>query len=425
MKWLLAPILWLLALCLAFLVLWRLWRGRPILLRGRWSPRVLRLVAVVLVILGVGVDQAPAQRGKPIKPGAAADPSPEPPLPVSVPLVEKWIPLTAQTSSWTRFKQGFTQVQIEGKLTERRLAALRTIARRAPEGLNKLLLSDLDAAESGKPAAVVPVRDLLRALEEAEKAGYYDLWLTAYLWRQGGRSQGDALSRIELFRKLGEHARLTNALIKARPRGGMLLPPRAWMSKVGPRPGQLAAHKDSLKAVAKAANTLFVDADLGTWQRDGLAVFTSDKASAPATLLLPEKKQPIAEGADVRWHRLALLQTPAGDKSVVLVHRAYGKVVIPGGKLVSVHDLPGYLSEAARRLIDRDVTDALKGSEAAAARLEKALPLVHRRLREQLLAQPNAKGSSRLRLILSLFDDAVMPLPETATPATTRALPGR
>ena len=64
--------------------------------------------------------------------------------------------------------------------------------------------------------------------------------------------------------------------------------------------------------------------------------------------------------------------------------------------------------------LERDLEDALKGDEPAAARLEKALPLVHHRLREQLAALPNAIGAPRLRLILALFDDAVMPVPVTA-----------
>src|SRR5947209_6251480 len=59
MKWLLAPFLWLLALALTALLLWRLWRGKPVVLRGRWSPRVIRLVAVLLVFLGF-TSQAPA-----------------------------------------------------------------------------------------------------------------------------------------------------------------------------------------------------------------------------------------------------------------------------------------------------------------------------------------------------------------------------
>src|SRR4051812_35744992 len=55
MKWLILPVLWFLAACLASFVLYRLWRGKPVVLRGRYSPRLVRMVVIVLVICGVGV----------------------------------------------------------------------------------------------------------------------------------------------------------------------------------------------------------------------------------------------------------------------------------------------------------------------------------------------------------------------------------
>jgi len=57
---LLAPLLWLLALAVALFVLWRVWRGRPVVLRGRWGPRFVRVVAVVLVVLGAAEEGRPA-----------------------------------------------------------------------------------------------------------------------------------------------------------------------------------------------------------------------------------------------------------------------------------------------------------------------------------------------------------------------------
>jgi hypothetical protein len=53
---------------------------------------------------------------------------------------------------------------------------------------------------------------------------------------------------------------------------------------------------------------------------------------------------------------------------------------------------------------------ALDNDEDAAERLEQALPLVHDLLRDELKKSPTAKGAPRLRLILALFDDAVMPV---------------
>ena len=59
--------------------------------------------------------------------------------------------------------------------------------------------------------------------------------------------------------------------------------------------------------------------------------------------------------------------------------------------------------------------------------LEQALPLVHTLLREELKHSPNATGAPRLRLILALFDDAVMPAlaaTSTAAPVPLEGLPG-
>jgi hypothetical protein len=60
--------------------------------------------------------------------------------------------------------------------------------------------------------------------------------------------------------------------------------------------------------------------------------------------------------------------------------------------------------------LDETVHDALKNnSEDAADRLERCLPLSQHAIRAGLKELPNAKGAPRLRLILALFDDAVMP----------------
>src|SRR5205807_4903632 len=64
---------------------------------------------------------------------------------------------------------------------------------------------------------------------------------------------------------------------------------------------------------------------------------------------------------------------------------------------------------------------ALEGDEKAAERLEEALPLTHADLRAALTESPRARGAARLRLILTLFDDAVMPALPDAAPAEKAA----
>src|SRR3954469_16945351 len=69
MKWLLLPLLWVVAVVVAVGVAWRLRRGQRVVLRGRWSPQVIRLVVILLVFFGVGLART---RSAPA-PGPAAD----------------------------------------------------------------------------------------------------------------------------------------------------------------------------------------------------------------------------------------------------------------------------------------------------------------------------------------------------------------
>ncbi len=52
MKLLSALILWCIALIIVALLGWRLLRGRPVLLKGKLSPRLLNMVVIILVVLG-------------------------------------------------------------------------------------------------------------------------------------------------------------------------------------------------------------------------------------------------------------------------------------------------------------------------------------------------------------------------------------
>src|SRR5688572_8530320 len=54
MRWILLLLLWVAAIVVAVVILRRVRRGKPVVLTGRWSPRLVRMVAVVLVVLGAG-----------------------------------------------------------------------------------------------------------------------------------------------------------------------------------------------------------------------------------------------------------------------------------------------------------------------------------------------------------------------------------
>jgi hypothetical protein len=158
-----------------------------------------------------------------------------------------------------------------------------------------------------------------------------------------------------------------------------------------------------------AVKQLYGATDAGTWKRDGVALLTVAKDSPRPTLLRGGKKYSLDVGETVRFGRLDLIETPAGDKPVVLEHSWLGPITLPAGKLISVWELARLLSADARATAGQTITQALANNEEAADKLEQALPLVHVLLREQVIRDSEAKGAPRLRLILALFDDAVMP----------------
>src|SRR5262249_35250711 len=64
MRTFLAPVVWLVALGIALVVLWRMRRGKRVVLRGKWGPRVIRTVAVLLVIFGAGGEDRTVPRAE-------------------------------------------------------------------------------------------------------------------------------------------------------------------------------------------------------------------------------------------------------------------------------------------------------------------------------------------------------------------------
>jgi hypothetical protein len=180
------------------------------------------------------------------------------------------------------------------------------------------------------------------------------------------------------------------------------------MSKAGPRledyRAQPAAVADILKVVAKELPTV----DEGTWKRDGIALLKPVAGSPAPVLIRAGHERALPADESTRFGRLDLLQT--GDKPAVVVHDWLGKIELPANRLVSARDLPELLPKEAKDKLDAAVHQALTtNSEDAADRLERCLAVSHQAIRVGLKELPNARGAPRLRLILSLFDDAVMP----------------
>jgi hypothetical protein len=419
MRWLLTPILWLLAVLVALGVLWRLWRGHNVVLRGRWKPRFIRMVVVILVVLGVGVekgDSAPVGLSKQNKTKT------EDALPPSVTpdVLARWIELQAPRGPWLQFKQTFTRLgYAEGRTAARLRKSVETLAQRLPERFRALVLADLKALGEGKEAPRAGVRELTAALDELERAGYCDNWISAYLWRKTAGALDGAERRpvVDLFARLCGHARLANALVRAQAQVRPLMqPPRAWMGKGGgmrfppggfqgggPRGAGIAAQ------LLQSLRQLYPTSDTGTWEHGVLVSVTVGKGSAPVTLVRAGQGQvPQAEG-QLMLGRLDLLETTAGDRPVILEHAWLGRLELPAGRLLSVWELPAYLSEKGKAEARKVIADALAGNAGAARRLEQMLPLAHALLRDALATSPKAGGAPRLRLILGEFDELPAP----------------
>lgn len=408
MKWIILSLLWLLAVALALFVLWRTWRGRNAVLRGRWSPRLVRMVAVVLVLLGAGQEKArsaPAPTGP--KAGRSED---ELPPVVTADTVTRWLAWQQPGSAWWQMKQHYVRLSLTPRDAEAARRMIRGLLRSFPARFKALVEADLDAG--AKAASRPDAKVLIAALDDMERAGLFDQWACAYLWRKaaGGIDKTQRTQAVELFARLNRHARMTNALVRAQARvKPFLVPPRAWMSKAGPKTSYVVAQKQAVGETLKTARWLYAGSDTGTWERDGCVLASVARGSAPLTLVRAGHRQELKEGATVRLNRLDLVETPAGGKPVVLEHAWLGQITLPADRTLSVWDLPALLPAGARHQAEVAVGEALDGEEKPARKLEQALPLVQRVLREKLVKTSNAKGAPRLRLILSLFDDAVMP----------------
>jgi hypothetical protein len=421
MRWVTVLVLWVAAIVVAVVVLRRVRRGKPVVLTGRWSPRLVRMVAVVLVVLGPGDERlAPEAHAFPVRlpPAAGAD------LPASVNAesVQGWLVENQPANRFAAAKRHLLQAASGQKLTTADRALANQYANRLPAGARALLVADVQAAEAGKAAPAATDADLVAALDELEKAGKFDHALNAYLWRKAVGPAKDPARRVELFDRVRRHARLTDALLKAYAQvQPVMLSPRAWMSKAGPRPedyrAEQAAVADILKVFAKELPTI----DEGTWKRDGIALLKPVAGSPAPVLIRAGHERALPADESTRFGRLDLLRT--GDKPAVVGHDWLGKIELPANRLVSAHDLPELLSKDSTKKLDETVHQALTtNSEDAADRLERCLAVSHEAIRVGLKELPNAKGAPRLRLILSLFDDAVMPtLPvPTATGAGPR-----
>jgi hypothetical protein len=376
------------------------------------------MVAVILVMLGVGFDGPKAKAAPILDSGKKKDlPGDELPAAVTSMVVTQWMVLQRSSAPWIRLKQHVT-VLLAGDPKAISVTSLKRDLHGAPPRLQALLLADLEARAAGKAVPAVTAGQLVAALDEAEQAGYFDHWLGAYLWRRSD-AVADGRARLDLYTRLYRHARVTDTLIRAHARlKPIMVSPSAWMGKGGPTKSDreaMVAYLKSMDDMAANVKALYPSTDAGTWKRDALVVVSVSKGASGLTLHCGGRKVWPEADEKVRFGRLDLFET-AEKSEVVLEHAWLGKIALPPGSVVSTWDLPKYLSDEAKKKVRKAVVDALDGDEKAAEQLELALPLAQPFIREGLAETPKAKAAPRLRMILTLFDDALMPaLPDAAT----------
>jgi hypothetical protein len=383
----------------------------------------------VLVVVGAGeeVNTSEARAAPARLPVRSSDD--ELPKSVNATTIQMWLTIHQDDGPFTPGRRLLIQALGGRKLVGRDESLARDHARFLGPKMQALLTADLSAIADGKAIPKVAAADVRAALDDLEKNGRYDHYWNAYLWRKTATAEfADADSRIQLYARFRQHARITDALIRAQAQVKPLMqPPRAWGSKAGPKPGDLKsirAYETSLTDMMVVAAEVLPTTDEGTWKRDGVALIKPVAGVESPVLIRGGKERVLPADESTRFGRLELLKT--SDKPATIIHDWLGKIELPANRLVSAWDLPKLLSEAAKQKLDETVHEALNNnSEDATDRLERCLAVSHFAIRAGLRELPNAKGAPRLRLILALFDDTSMPgLPVLRTDAVDEFGPG-
>ena len=425
MKSILLPLLWLAAVVVAAAVIWRIWRGKNVTLRGRFSPQFVRMIVIVLVLLGVGVEKGRADPPlhRPGRDTNTRSTESEDGLPGAIDenTIAQWRNFSGQRSGWREAKRAFVKLEsTAGKPDPKTLEEARNLDQWLPGRFGKIVTADLAAWEKGQPAPRVGADELIAALDNLQRYGVFDPWAGAYLWRKTSLlvEKAGRTDLVALYARLHQHARIDNTLIRAQAEVKPIpISPRAWMSKAGPSREMRLREIAIRRQLLASARRLYPSSDAGTWQRDAVVDLTLAEDTAEPNLIRQGRQTTLRQGQRIRFNRLDLVRTPAGKGPSVVEHAWLGRIELPPDRLVTVWDLPGHLSDRAAKKVQQTVLDALNGDAEAAGRLERALPITQQAIRQGVAEAPNASGAPGLRLILTLFDDSpIGSLPEPEVP---------
>ncbi|MCC5828905.1 MAG: hypothetical protein JJU36_05600 [Phycisphaeraceae bacterium] len=431
--------LWVLAFIAALLIAARLVSRQRFILRGHYAQVFARMIVVSLVGLGLQADKASAEF-RSVSPGGergradptteadnarqAREPDPADPVPyrghVLQRMIQAWcdafapayyveVPdaplprhLTGPASDWLTV----AAKALEGRASEEELNQVRSGAQRIfaiPPVVNRMILADLDRLQ-GRAAPTPDVQQLLVTLDQLEQRTAFNHWLIAYLWRKTAEVEAADLAEAEhlepLYQRLAHHARITDALTRARSTQGVILVgPRAWMSKAGPS----VDFRLTWISLARAFEEAWLTASPGTWYRHGMTGFTLAEGSAPVELIRLGEGKRIEPGERLALGRLDLLDTAAPAR---LEHPWLGTLELEARRRYTVWHLPGLVrSPEAQAKLDEAIEKALTGDEPATLELEQAIGLTHQAINAVLEDRESAEqpGAAKLRLILSNF----------------------
>ncbi len=417
MKLVIATSMWLATAFVAALVAWRLWRGRNVVLRGRVSPRLMRMVVTVLVVAGFvgagsGGEDAPQRRHGASDAGAAASADEAAPQALNEQSVNQWIHRFIYSDSLRLHKQHWVMLEA-GQIDDAALLAeLRRYAGYAGKPLDAMLTADVEAMIAGEAPPAVEATVLQETIDACIAQGRFDPWLVGYLWRksEGLSPQTPMVPRIAINESLHRWARLNSALLRARAAAGPVpVSPRAWMSKAAPSPKMRLDFATYVKRISAEAQRLYPHVDAGTWDHEAI-VPLQVTGKEPITLIRDGWRDELKPGQRFIFRRLDIIET--GKHRATLAHTWVGPIALPPTRCFTGTQLANHLEadrDSRDTVLGPVVRKALDGNAAEALMLERALPLVHKRLRNAVASRPDAKGAPRLRLILSAYDETTVP----------------
>ena len=376
-------------------VLYRLLRGRPIVARGAVLLRALAVASAIAVAISprlparAQLDAGSASAASEAFPSDLGERALGRQVRGRDRLLGLWRVLDAADAP------GLTTAAREALLADASLFARDLRGSGEWRALGSSLAGVLEHVRAGQRDTRA---ELAQLLDDAEHTPCYDARLAALVWRRAGDVAMTAAERAALSARIGRHLRVTEALARAEQQVGpptfvpwrkMSAPPRGYTG-IGMPVGLVAAARQSYAAMSASA-----------WERAGAIELVV--GGAGGRVYRRGVASALVEGDRVRFGRLDVVEAGAGD--LALRHDRVGVFMVRAGDSVHARALAGLLDPTRHRDVRALVTEASRGDLRALAVIESALPATHEALRAELFAHPRSRGASRLRTLLTLFDE--------------------